>query len=239
MLNAFCRYDLRTTDPDAARTFYVDAVAIDFAEAGPMLAVWPLHEQARARGVPNHWLGHVAVADLATAAQELLDRGSQLLGPPLLRGEDGEAYAVLRDPCEAVVAVRETSRAATGHPVLWHQLHTRDRDRSWALYSELFGWFQTGTIDVNEPAGEHRLFRWNAAEMDVGSMANTARLPGIHPHWLFYFPTPDLENTLAKVSARGGRALAPAVLGGHRIAACEDPQGAAFGLVQLATEPDE
>ena len=235
MRSAFCRYDLRTTDPDAARAFYVDAVGLEFPEDGSILAVWPLHEQARARGVPAHWLGQVGVTDLATTVQQLLDQGSQLLGPPLLRGKDGEAFAILRDPCEAVVAVRETSRRARREPVLWHQLHTRDLDRSWALYSELFGWLQAGTVDVGEPEGGHRMFRWHGADKDVGSMANTARLPEVHPHWLFYFPVPDLESTLARVSVRGGRALAPVVLPNkYRIAACEDPQGAAFGLVQPA-----
>jgi predicted enzyme related to lactoylglutathione lyase len=220
---------------DAARAFYLDAVGLDFAEDGSMLAVWPLHEQARARGAPAHWLGHIAVTDLAMTVQQLLDRGSQLLGPPLLRGEDGEAFAILRDPCEAVVAVRETSRRARREPVAWHQLHTRDLDRSWAFYSELFGWVQAGTVDVGVPEGGHRMFRWSGADKDVGSMANTARLPGVHPHWLFYFPVSDLESTLAKVSARGGRALVPVPLtNGDRIAACEDPQGAAFGLVQPA-----
>ena len=231
--SAFCRYFLRTTDVDAARAFYADAVALDVAEDESILSVGPLHEQARARGAPAHWLGHIGVTDLATTVQQLLARGSQLLGPPLLRGDDGEAFATLRDPCEAVVAVRETSRRATRDPVAWRQLHTRDLDRSWALYSELFGWIETGTLDVGGPEGGHRLFRWNGADRDVGSVANTARLSGVHPHWLFYFPVPDLESTLAKVSARGGRALAPMLLpNGARIAACEDAQGAAFGLVQ-------
>ncbi len=109
------------TDPDAARDFYVDAVGLDFAADESILAVWPLHEQARARAAPAHCLGHVGVIDLATTVRQLLDRGSQLLGRPLLRGEDGEAFAILRDPCEAVVAVRETSRRARREPVTWHQ----------------------------------------------------------------------------------------------------------------------
>src|SRR4051812_10288704 len=133
MTSAFCRYDLRTTDPDAARSFYSDVVGLDFTEEGSVLAVWPLHEEARARGVPPHWLGQIGVTDLASTVQRLLASGSQLLGPPLLRGADGEAFAVLRDPCEAVVAVRETSRRARREPVAWHQLHTRDLERSWAL----------------------------------------------------------------------------------------------------------
>jgi predicted enzyme related to lactoylglutathione lyase len=231
--SAFCRYHLRTTDPEAARTFYVDAVGLDFSQGDGVLAVWPLHEQARARGAPAHWLGHLGVADLATTVRALLDRGSQLLGPALLRGEDGEAFAILRDPCDAVVAVRETSRRARREPVAWHQLHTRDLERSWTLYAELCGWVQAETMAVGAPEGEHRVFRWDGARGNVGSMANTARLPGVHPHWLFYFPVPDLASTLAAVSRCGGRALAPVVLpSGEQLAACEDPQGAAFALIE-------
>jgi predicted enzyme related to lactoylglutathione lyase len=235
MTRAFCRYDLRTTDPDSARDFYVDAIGLVFAEERSSLAVWPLHEQARARGAPAHWLGQIGVADLAATVQRLLAKGSQLLGPPLLRGADGEAFAILRDPCEAVVAVRESSRHERREPVAWHQLHTGDLERSWALYSELFGWSQAGTFDVGDAEGGHRIFRWHAAGKDVGGMANTARLEGVHPHWLFFFPVANLERTLAEATARGGRARAPVVLpNGDRLVACEDPQGAAFGLVQLA-----
>ena len=237
MTSGFCRYDLRTTDPESARSFYVDAIGLDFTEGGWPLAVWPLHEQARARGVPAHWLGHIGVTDIAASVEQLVARGSQLLGPPLLRGADGEAFAVLRDPCEAVFAVRETSRRPSLAPVAWHQLHTRDLDRSWAVYSELFGWLQTGTFEVAEVAAEggHRTFRWHGADEDVGSMANTARLPGVHPHWLFHFPVADLDSTISKVAAHGGRALRPVVIpNGDRFVACEDPQGAAFGLVQPA-----
>ena len=231
----FCRYDLRTIDVEAARAFYADAIGLDFFQDRSILAVWPLHEQARARGAPPHWLGHVAVTDLDTTVRQLLGRGSQLLGPSQLRGEDGEAFAILRDPCEAVVAIRETARRPKREPVAWHQLHTRDLDRSWTLYSELFGWLPAEMIDVGGPEGGHRMFRWNGAGKPVGSVANTARLPGVHPHWLFYFPVSDLESTLGKVASRGGRALPPMLLpNGDRIAACEDAQGAAFGLVQPA-----
>jgi len=234
MGNGFCRYDLRTTETEAARAFYVEAIGLDF-EDGSTLRVWPLHEQARARGAPAHWLGQIAVTDLETTLRELIGRGSQLLGPSPLRGDDNEAFAILRDPCEAVVAVRQTLRDKSSEPVVWHQLHTRDLERSWALYAEIFGWSHAGAIDLSELAGEHRTFRWKGAGKPVGSMANTARLPGVHPHWLFHFPVSDLESTLANVSARGGRALPPMLLpNGDRVAACEDPQGAAFGLLQPA-----
>ena len=65
----------------------------------------------------------------------------------------------------------------------------------------------------------------------VGSVADTARLPGVHPQWLFFFPVADLEASLEKVRAAGGIALAPfRTSNGHRAVACDDPQRAAFGL---------
>ena len=237
----FCRYDLRTTDPDAARSFYSDVVGLDFTEARSsdepsVLAVWPLHEQARARGAPAHWLGHIGVADVEAMVHRLLALGSERLGPTV-RANDGTAFAALRDPLGAVVAVRESTRRPRRAPVVWHQLHTRDLDRSWAVYSELFGWTHTETRDVADPVGGHRMFAWDGSGKSVGSMANTARWPGVHAHWMFYFPVADLEGSLAKVLAAGGRVVASAMVlpNGDRIAPCEDPQGAAFALHQSAS----
>ena len=77
------------------------------------------------------------------------------------------------------------------------------------------------------------MFAWDGSGRSVGGMANTARAPQIHAHWLYFFPVADLDGSLAKVRARGGRVLDHAVLpNGDRIAPCDDPQGAAFGLLQ-------
>jgi predicted enzyme related to lactoylglutathione lyase len=237
----FCRYDLRTTDPDAARIFYTEVVGLDFADDAPsseepsVLAVWPLHEQARARGAPPHWLGQIGVADVEATASRLVALGSEPLGPTR-RAQDGTAFAVVRDPSGAVVAVRASTRRARRAPVAWHQLHTRDLDRAWAVYSELFGWTHTETLDVADPAGGHKMFAWDDSGKSVGSIANTGRWPGVHPHWLFYFPVADLDASAARVQARGGRVVASPALfpNGDRLAPCEDGQGAAFGLYQSA-----
>jgi len=233
--SAFCRYDLRTTDADAARTFYTEVIGLDFtgapsSEGRSMLAVWPLHEQARARGAPAHWLGQIGVTDVEDAVHRLVELGSERLGPTV-RGADGIPFAILRDPLGAVVAVRARTRGA---PVAWHHLHTRDLDRSWAVYSDLFGWTHTETLEVADPVGEYRMFAWDGSGKSMGSIANTARAPGVHAHWLFYFEVADLEGTLAKVRARGGNAPASATVlaNGDRIAPCEDGQRAAFGLYQ-------
>jgi uncharacterized protein len=238
----FCRYDLRTTDADAARAFYSDVVGLDFTEGSSpdepsMLAVWPLHEQARARGAPAHWLGQIGVADVDATVRRLVELGSERLGPTV-HASDGTAFANLRDPAGAVVAVRESMQRPRGAPVAWHQLHTRDLDRAWAVYSELFGWTHTETLDVADLGGGYRMFAWDDSGKSVGAMASTARAPEVHAHWLYCFPVADLDGSVAKVRANGGRALSPVVLpNGDRIAPCEDAQGAAFGLLQSAALP--
>jgi predicted enzyme related to lactoylglutathione lyase len=57
----------------------------------------------------------------------------------------------------------------------------------------------------------------------------------VHVHWLFYFSVANLDDAIAKVRANGGNPQSAVVLpNGDRIARCEDPQGAAFGLLQRA-----
>jgi uncharacterized protein len=231
----FCRYDLRTTDPDAARRFYSDVVGLDLgAGDSSSLAVWPLHEQARARGAPPHWLGSLAVDDVETMLRRLLEAGSERLGPSIV-AKDGTVSAHLRDPSGAVVAVRRSGRPSRPGRVAWHQLHTRDAEAAWALYSELFGWRPTESFgSAPDLVGGHRMFAWAGDGISVGSMANTASWSGVHPHWLYYFQVPDLDAALARAQASGGRpASRPVVLpNGERLVPCDDPQGAAFGLLE-------
>lgn len=232
----FCRYALRTTDAGAGRRFYAEAIGLALPEgrdAGSVLEAWPLHERARALGAPAHWLGQVAVDDVEESASRLVALGGERLGPSVQ--VDAEvSYATVRDPFGAVVAVRrDATTRPTQAPVAWHQLHTTDAERAMGLYAELCGWVHTQTVDVPEPKGGHRLFAYREGQAPVGAIANTARWPGVHAHWLFHFPVPDLDAAVSRVRALGGTALDPISLPDLqlRLAACEDPQGAAFGLV--------
>src|SRR3954464_1594999 len=124
MASVFCRYDLRTTDPDAARVFYSDVVGLDFpegtsAQQSSVLAVWPLHEQARARGAPAHWLGQLGVADFEATVRRLVELGGERLGPTV-HASDGTAFTTLRDPAGAVVGVRGSAQKPRNAPVAWH-----------------------------------------------------------------------------------------------------------------------
>ena len=120
-MSKFCRWELRTTDADGARAFYAKIFGHERA------VIWPLHEQALARGARPHWLGHIGVPDVERAAAAFIERGAAPLGPARPMNQGGQA-AVLRDPGGAVVAVATPlppDEKASVEPV-WHVLNTND-----------------------------------------------------------------------------------------------------------------
>jgi predicted enzyme related to lactoylglutathione lyase len=230
----FSRFLLRTTDVRAAAEFY-DAVLEERGDG-----IVPLHEAALARGAQPHWLGHIAVRDLGGAeavAGRLVERGAMRLGPPAGVGD----FVVLRDPGGAVVAVTDSAEASSAR-VVWHQLNTRDPANAGATYTGLFGWALTQAIDLG-PLGQHQRFAFSAGEPSVGLISDVANRPEVHTHWLFFWAVPSLDRALERTRSRGGKVVGPIALqNGVRVAACDDPQGAAFGVIEredaarLATE---
>jgi uncharacterized protein len=225
----FGRYELLTTDVPAARAFYAEVFGADFWGADFTLANLP--EQARARGAKPHFRGQLQVTDVQGTLQRLLVGGGQQLGP-LLSGPNVARVSV-RDPFGAIVTLVDEVLPSPRPLVAFHLMAARDHETAFALYAELFGWKPTGTVDLGAERGEHQLFSWDDSGVTVGSISNVARLPHVHTQWLFYFRVDDVERTAARVRELGGLAL-PNVRGvnGVAMAACDDPQGGAFGIFQ-------
>ncbi len=226
---AFHSYELRTTDADAARDFYRAVAGLG---ASPALTITALPQAALARGARPHWLGHLAVDDVDAVAQSLLALGATPLGPTR-HTDDGAALVTLRDPFGAMLALRSTVNAPRADAVAWHQLTALDEARAWSVYADLFGWRDAGTVEHTGDLGPVHTFAWGPSNARVGGVASIALAPQVHPQWLYFFRVRDLDAALDEVRARGGHALAPLRLAsGDRVAACDDPQGAAFGLMQ-------
>lgn len=226
-MTKFSRYELRTTDAEAARKFYPALLGHDRA------VIWPLHEQALARGAKPHWLGYLGVDDVELATTRFVERGATALGPAPPSVEGGRA-SVFRDPGGAIVAL---SSLAPGDPkprvdVSWHVLHESDAERAAANYGELFGWALTGRVDLGA-LGVFEEFAWQAGGESVGALGDIAGRPNVHPHWLFFFDVDDLDAAMNVTRAAGGLVM-PAISlpNGMRVCAADDPQGAAFGLRQ-------
>ncbi|MFT3774833.1 MAG: VOC family protein [Minicystis sp.] len=227
-MTRFCRYQLRTTDIPAARAFYTAILG----NAG--FDIVPLPAQAAALGAPAHWLGHLGVDDVEASTRAFVERGATQLGPTR-RAADGGQVAILRDPGGAVVALATPPSAPVRADILWHQLHAADLPRAMSSYCDLFGWQLTTRADLG-PLGVYQHFSWQAGGENVGSMAATSVLPGIHPHWLFHFHVAALDPALATARAAGALVVRVTELpNGDRVAVCDDPQGAAFALRERAS----
>lgn len=233
----FCRYEIRTLEVDPAREFYRRLLGHDRA------VVWPLHEQARARGAVAHWLGSIGVGDvgqLERTSEDLVRRGATLLAPTREAG-DGRHAAVLRDPGGAILGLTTGPAAAPGSTVdvSWHVLNTNHVADAIVNYRELFGWSISPTPSTG-PSGAFHEFRWGEAEQaSAGVMADLAGRPGVHPHWLFFFDVASLDSAVEWIRTAGGSTTDPITpSAGERIAICEDPQRAAFGIIErLARRP--
>jgi predicted enzyme related to lactoylglutathione lyase len=231
-MKRFFQYVLRTTDVAAARDFYPAVLGSEGAQ------VVQLHEQAVARGARPHWLGCIDVGDLDAMAAAFQARGATPLGPRWL-SPDGMQAAVIRDPGGAIVALAKpgpvvalAAAGPSGPEVVWHQLSTNDVERAKLNYGELLGW----AFEAPSNLGEHGVihpFTWQAGQPAVGAMGDIAQRPQVHPHWLFHFRVPSLDPALAAARTRGATVLGPFALpNADRVAICDDPQGAAFALLE-------
>jgi len=221
----FCHLALRTTDADAARAFYSKVLGHDRAE------IWPLHEQALARGARPHWLGHLEVRDVEGATAAFVDRGAMRLGPAQPTGDGGQT-AVLRDPGGAIVAVSTPPLSSASVAAAWYLLNTPDAAKALVNYHELFGWEVQERVEI-PPHGAFHPFAWQAGGPSVGGITDITGMPERHPHWLFFFRVDALDPAIAAARGAGGLVLDPIVLpSGERACVCDDPQGAAFALLE-------
>lgn len=215
MSTGFVRWELRTVDVVAARSFY------DQILEKPALDVTAIPEMARERGARPLWLGHLAVADVPVAAAAFAARGAvELAGGKLLR-----------DPSGAILALTSLREPARGD-VLWTQLFTGDPERAKRDYAELFGMSFGPRLEV-PGHGTFDQFGWESGPI-TGSIRDIGDEPHVHPHWLFFFRVRDLVRAMACVKENGGTVIVSTTLPGvgQQVAVCDDPQGAAFALMQ-------
>lgn len=222
MSSRFCRYELRSTNVVAATEFY--AALLGRRD----LIIRELPVSARSRGAPSHWLGYLSTAELGgsiVTLQRWNEHGAMSVGARIGNG------AVVRDPGGAMLALVDSADLVDAGVAL-HVLQTPNAERAAQIYVELFGWALTERFELGSN-GSFQQFAWRAGEPAVGAIADIAGRPGIHPQWQFFFAVESLDTAVAYVRQHGGQVIGPTTLpDGRRIAACDDPQGAAFGLLE-------
>lgn len=250
MPNSFFWYDLMTTDPKAAETFYRDVVGWGAQESGAdspdytlftvdgrgVAGLMAIPEEARKMGVTPAWMGYIHVDDVdATAALITREGGKLHKGPLDVPGII--RFAVVADPQGAVfiiakpmpVAVPPSLAAGTPGTIGWHELYAGEWQSAFAFYEKLFGWTKAEAHDMG-PMGTYQLFAAGDAPVG-GMMTKPSQVPAAY--WGFYINVAAIDAAAARITTAGGKIIngPMQVPGDLWIVQAIDPQGALFALV--------
>jgi predicted enzyme related to lactoylglutathione lyase len=245
----FVWYELLANDQSVATLFYTKVLGWTTETwktppGAPPYTMWsnagksfgglmPLPDEARKAGAPSHWLGYVTVPDTDASLAQAKKLGAKALMGPMDIPEVGR-MAVISDPQGAVITLFTPSMAGTEPPasppignVSWHELATDDGKKAWDFYQGMFGWGKGDAMDMGL-MGTYQLFTLGGPP--IGAIYD--RPPEIPvSNWLYYFRVANLDETIERTKAGGGKILnGPMDVPGGRIAQCMDPQGAAFAL---------
>jgi predicted enzyme related to lactoylglutathione lyase len=246
----FVWYDLMTTDPEAAQSFYTKLIgwSTEGWDAPTPYTMWKnedqslggvmtLPDEAKQAGAPPHWLGYIHTPDVDQTLKTAEENQAKVLVPAQDIPEVGR-FAVVSDPQGAAFAIFSPKGEAPGHAgepqvgeVSWHELNTSDHENAWGFYETLFGWKKLDAMDMGE-MGMYQMFTHAGSDLPMGGMFNKPKeVPG-PPFWLYYARVDDVHKSVEDVKKLGGQVLngPMEVPGGDHIAQCMDPQGAAFAL---------
>ncbi len=248
----FVWYELITTDPQAAQSFYGRVLGWQARDGGPpgmaytllsaggtdVAGLMRMPAEACEAGARPGWVGYVTVADVdAQVARIELAGGTTHVAPQDI--PDVGRFAMVSDPQGAVFALfrpdgppaGDVPAADTPGHAGWRELHANDGDAAFEFYAAQFGWTRADSLDMG-PMGTYQLFA--AGAQPIGGMMNRTA-DHSSPFWLYYFNVDGLAAAIERVEAGGGQVLHGPhdVPGGGRVAQCSDPQGAMFALVSM------
>jgi uncharacterized protein len=133
----------------------------------------------------------------------------------------------------ARVAANEDSRASTQGSHIWYELMSPDPDGSKAFYEAVVpGW------SIGERIAGDQDYRM-IGRSDGGNagglfgLTEEMRRHGARPTWMGYVGADDVDATVARIEAKGGKVLMPAFdIPQGRIAMVADPQGNPFYVMR-------
>lgn len=114
----------------------------------------------------------------------------------------------------------------------WSELMTSDPTAAGKFYSAVFGW-NLKTMDM--ASGPYTTFQ--VGDVSVGGLMKIpAEAAGMPPLWGCYVTVANVEDTIRKVEAAGGKVVAPPmdIPSVGRMAVIADPQGATLSIIKYA-----
>jgi predicted enzyme related to lactoylglutathione lyase len=192
-----------------------------------------------APGTPPSWSTYIATSNAEQTARKVADAGGQTIVAPMQVMDQG-SMAVFADPTGAVFCVWQPAAhkgaELVNAPVsfCWNELATRDLKAAKDFYAKVFGY----GIKSNPMPDGGEYVEWQVNGRSVGGgMSMGSNFPAqVPPHWLVYFAVANLDDTRQKAQALGAQSVSPAMdTPQGRFSVINDPQGAPFAVIQLAS----
>ncbi len=120
--------------------------------------------------------------------------------------------------------------ADTRNPVNWFEIPVHDLARAKAFYEHVFG-LELGLTEMG-PARMAMFPFTSGAPNAGGALVKTEGYTPSHAGTVIYFPVGDIDGTLEKIEAKGGKTVVPKMSIGEfgHIAQFEDTEGNRLGL---------
>jgi predicted enzyme related to lactoylglutathione lyase len=251
-------YELMTTDPDGAKSFYEAIVPgwsigeripgdqdyrmIGRSDGGFAGGVLGLKPEMAGHGARPAWLGYVGVDDVDGTVALVVAKGGKVLMPAfdipqgriaMVADPQGNPFYVMKPvpPEGQPDGASDVFSPDAEQRVSWNELATPDPVAARQFYGELFGWTSDDFMPMGE-YGEYRFF--DHGPVRIGAVCGVG--PGTSQGWRYYIHVPSIAQAAAAVKDNGGAiARGPhEVPGGDHIIIGHDPQGAEFALVGKA-----
>jgi hypothetical protein len=188
-------------------------------------------------GVPPHWGVYITVNDVDATAANVAAAGGQVLAEPFDVMDAGR-MVVIADPAGAVVNLWQAKQhpgAGVVHEpntFTWAELITKDPATAAAFYEQLLG---VSVMESPGVGGEPYTMLAVDGEPVAGILKMTPQMEagGMPPNWFTYFQVANIDEAIARATSLGGQSPMPVMeIPEMRFAILNDPQGAAFGLME-------
>lgn len=112
----------------------------------------------------------------------------------------------------------------------WVELGTSDQNAAKDFYTKLFGW--SFTDNSMDPSMTYTIFSIRGRDAAACYQIDSARMPGVPPHWMLYMATADADATARRAGELAGSVRMPPFEVGEygRMAVLSDPQGGVFSV---------
>ncbi len=197
--------------------------------------------------LPSRWTTYLATDHVDRTAAAITEAGGRLLLDPTDVNVHGR-MAIATDPNDAIFGLWQatdhigTGRSSEPGMLVWSEALSRGYDEAKAFYTKVFGYRleEIGTTSDFGPGDQYADARYAALYAAGRPVAGTGEfhpdMPAETPaHWLPYFATADLDETITRAERTGGRLSGdPLDTDFGRMAVLTDPESAVFAVIQLS-----